>query len=110
MGHAFYSSPFQFKNLSSGKVFSFSASFALVTVPVFYNSSDVGNLSNHLFAVDSNTVQDFEFGDINDNHVGIDINSLASNKSENAGYYTDDSGVTRKDLNLSDGKRRKKKQ
>ncbi|KAI9112175.1 hypothetical protein K1719_016698 [Acacia pycnantha] len=131
MGHAFYSSPFQFKNLSSGKVFSFSASFALVTVPVFYklgghglaftiatskdpkglpsqylgllNSSDVGNLSNHLFAVEFDTVQDFEFGDINDNHVGIDINSLASNKSETAGYYTDDSGVTRKDLNLSGG-------
>ncbi|KAK4270357.1 hypothetical protein QN277_023400 [Acacia crassicarpa] len=131
VGHAFYSSPFQFKNSSSGKVFSFSASFALVTVPVFYklgghglaftiatskdpkglpsqylgllNSSDLGNLSNHLFAVEFDTVQDFEFGDINDNHVGIDLNSLVSNKSETAGYYTDDSGVTRKDLNLSGG-------
>lgn len=131
MGHAFYPSPFHLKNTSSGKAFSFSASFALVTVPVFYklgghglaftiapskqlkalpsqyigllNASDIGNFSNHLFAVEFDTVQDFEFGDKNDNHVGIDLNSLVSNASETAGYYTDDAGLIKQDLNISSG-------
>ncbi|KAE9592057.1 hypothetical protein Lal_00038308 [Lupinus albus] len=130
MGHAFYPSPFQFKNSTNGKVFSFSTSFALAIVPEYpklgghglaftiapskdlkalpsqylglLNSSDIGNFSNHIFAVEFDTVKDFEFGDINDNHVGIDINSLQSNASETAGYYTDDS--TKQDLTLESGK------
>lgn len=132
IGHAFYPSPFQFKDSTTGKAFSFSTSFALAIVPEYpklgghglaftlatstdlkalpsqylglLNSSDMGNFSNHLFAVEFDTVQDFEFGDKNDNHVGIDINSLVSNASETAGYYTDDSGSTRQDLNLKGGK------
>ncbi|XP_019459040.1 PREDICTED: L-type lectin-domain containing receptor kinase S.4-like isoform X2 [Lupinus angustifolius] len=130
LGHAFYPSPFHFKNSTNGKVFSFSTSFALAIVPEYpklgghglaftiapskdlkslpsqylglLNSSDIGNFSNHLFAVEFDTVQDFEFGDINDNHVGIDINSLQSNASATAGYYTDDS--TKQDLTLKSGK------
>ncbi|KAJ1402630.1 Serine/threonine-protein kinase, active site [Sesbania bispinosa] len=129
MGHAFYPSPFQLKNSTTGKVLSFSSSFALAIVPEYpklgghglaftiattkdlkalpsqylglLNSSDVGNFSNHLFAVEFDTVQDFEFGDINDNHVGIDINSLQSNASATAAYYTDDS--TKQDLNIKSG-------
>ncbi|KAI4354544.1 hypothetical protein L6164_003396 [Bauhinia variegata] len=130
MGHAFCATPFQFKNSTDGKAFSFSTSFALAIVPEYpklgghgmaftiatsknlkalpsqylglLNASDVGNFSNHLFAVEFDTVQDFEFGDINDNHVGIDINSLVSNASAAASYFTDDS--TQKDLNLKGGK------
>ncbi|KAF1883966.1 hypothetical protein Lal_00012926 [Lupinus albus] len=122
MGHAFYPSPFQFKNSTNGKVFSFSTSFALAIVPEYpklgghglaftiapskdlkalpsqylglLNSSDIGNFSNHIFAVEFDTVKDFEFGDINDNHV--------VNASETAGYYTDDS--TKQDLTLESGK------
>ncbi|XAR68923.1 Non-specific serine/threonine protein kinase [Bertholletia excelsa] len=121
MGHAFYSSPLQFKNSTNGSAFSFSTCFAFVIVPEYpklgghgiaftispstdlnsalpsqylglLNSTDIGNFSNHLFAVEFDTVQDFEFGDINDNHVGVDINSLVSNKSAPA------------DLNLKGGK------
>ncbi|KAL0451122.1 UNVERIFIED_CONTAM: L-type lectin-domain containing receptor kinase S.4 [Sesamum latifolium] len=66
------------------------------------NSSDVGNFSNHLFAVEFDTVQDFEFGDINDNHVGIDINDMESNQSAAAAYFSDNS--VKKDLNLKGGK------
>ncbi|KAJ0028097.1 hypothetical protein Pint_35371 [Pistacia integerrima] len=129
-GHAFYSSPIQFKNLTTGKVFSFSTSFAVAIVPEYpklgghglaftispsknlkslpsqylglFNSSDVGNFSNHLFAVEFDTVQDFEFQDINDNHIGIDINSLTSNASTTAAYFTDSS--TKENLTLKSGK------
>ncbi|XP_038697356.1 L-type lectin-domain containing receptor kinase S.4-like [Tripterygium wilfordii] len=130
MGHALYASPFQFKNSSSGKAFSFSASFAFAIVPEYprlgghglaftmatskelkgalpsqylglLNASDIGNSTNHLLAVEFDTVQDFEFGDINDNHVGIDINSLNSNKSAAAAYFIDD--TTKVDLNLKSG-------
>ncbi|KAJ7950278.1 Lectin receptor kinase [Quillaja saponaria] len=123
-------SPFRFKNSTTGKAYSFSTCFALAIVPEYpklgghgfafaiattkdlkalpsqylglLNSSDNGNFSNHLFAVEFDTVQDFEFGDINDNHVGIDINSMESNKSAAAGYFSDDS--MKHDLNLKSGK------
>lgn len=116
LGHAFYSSPIHFKKGNDSKVSSFSTSFAFATIPEYpelgghgfaftispskdladtypsqylglLNPKDVGNFSNHLFAVEFDTVQDFEFGDINDNHVGIDLNSMVSNKSVPAGLY-----------------------
>lgn len=130
MGHGIYSSPIKFKNSTTGKAFSFSTSFAFVIVPEYpklgghglaftvapskdlkalpsqylgiLNASDVGNFTNHVFAVEFDTVQDFEFGDINDNHVGIDINSLKSNLSDVAAYYTEDSG--KQNLSLKSGK------
>ncbi|XP_059432013.1 L-type lectin-domain containing receptor kinase S.4-like [Corylus avellana] len=40
--------------------------------------------------------------DINNNHVGVNINSLASNGSATAAYFTDDS--TKQDLNIKSGK------
>lgn len=131
MGHAFYTSPFRFKNSTSGAAFSFSAQFAIAIVPEYpklgghglactfspstelrgalpsqylglLNSSDMGNFSNHLFAVEFDTVQDFEFQDINDNHVGININSLTSNASASAGYFGDDNS-TKQNLTLKSG-------
>lgn len=133
MGHAFYPSPFHLKNTTTGKALSFSTSFALAVVPEYpklgghgmaftiatskdlkalpsqylglLNSSDVGNFSNHLFAIEFDTVKDFEFGDINDNHVGIDLNSLRSSASVTAGYYSDsDSSSTAKNLTIQSGK------
>ncbi|GLT37499.1 hypothetical protein SLA2020_118120 [Shorea laevis] len=130
MGHAFYSSPFLFKNSSSGEAFSFSASFAFAIVPEYpklgghglaftiasskdlrgalpsqylglLNASNIGNSSDHLFAVEFDTVQDFEFQDINDNHIGININSMTSNASAPAGYYSDSS--TKQNLTLKSG-------
>ncbi|TMX00623.1 hypothetical protein EJD97_000441, partial [Solanum chilense] len=67
------------------------------------NASDIGNFSNHIFAVEFDTVRDFEFGDIDDNHVGININSLESNKSAAAGYFINDQN-SKQDLNLKSGK------
>ena len=137
LGHAFYSTPIQFKNNSSSadsKVFSFSTAFAFAIVPQYptlgghgfaftiapskdlpngYPSQylgllcpkNLGNFSNHLLAVEFDTVQDFEFGDINDNHVGINLNNLASNKSVKAAFFPDGSTSQQEqqDLNLKSG-------
>ncbi|CAK7333959.1 unnamed protein product [Dovyalis caffra] len=131
LGHAFYPSSFKFKNSSNGKASSFSTSFTFIIVPEYPKlgghglaftiattkdlkalpsqylgilNSSVVNLTNHLFAVEFDTVQDFEFGDINDNHIGIDINSLKSKASAAAAYYTGDSVSSKQDLNLKGGK------
>ncbi|XP_075486442.1 L-type lectin-domain containing receptor kinase S.4-like [Primulina tabacum] len=129
-GHAFYPTQLQLKNSTTGAVFSFSTCFALAIHPEYpklgghgmaftispskelntslpsqylglMNSSDVGNSTNHIFAVEFDTVQDFEFGDINDNHVGIDFNSMVSNVSAAAAYFGD--GLMKNNLNLKGG-------
>ncbi|KAG2639765.1 L-type lectin-domain containing receptor kinase SIT2-like [Panicum virgatum] len=51
------------------------------------NGSNNGNDTNRVFAVELDTMQNNEFRDISDNHVGIDINSLVSVDSTNAGYH-----------------------
>ncbi|GAB4833855.1 hypothetical protein Ancab_032102 [Ancistrocladus abbreviatus] len=121
MGHAFYASPIKFKNSANGSAFSFSTAFTFATVPEFqtlgghgfaftvspptnnlstalpsqylglFNSANVGNFSNHIFAVEFDTVQDFEFADIDDNHIGIDLNNLVSNYSATAAYFMENS-------------------
>ncbi|KAE8802649.1 Lectin-domain containing receptor kinase A4.2 [Hordeum vulgare] len=47
-----------------------------------------GKASNHVFAVEFDTVTDLEMNETNGNHVGVDVNSLVSNVSEQAAYYT----------------------
>ncbi|KAK8949854.1 L-type lectin-domain containing receptor kinase S.4 [Platanthera guangdongensis] len=110
IGHAFYPVPIRFKKPADGSPFSFSTAFAFAIIPEYpklgghglafaitnssslpgalpsqylglLNDKNMGNASDHLFAVEFDTVQDFEFGDINDNHVGVNLNNLASNKS-----------------------------
>nr|DAD26499.1 TPA_asm: hypothetical protein HUJ06_027967 [Nelumbo nucifera] len=129
-GYAFYPSPLRFENSTDSVAFSFSTSFAFAIVPEYpnlggdgfaftiastrefkaaypnqylgiLNPNILGNFSNHVFAVEFDTVKDFGFDDINDNHVGIDINNLHSNASATAAYYTDDS--TKHDLYLKSG-------
>uniref|UniRef100_A0A0E0BJ00 non-specific serine/threonine protein kinase n=1 Tax=Oryza glumipatula TaxID=40148 RepID=A0A0E0BJ00_9ORYZ len=65
------------------------------------NSNNDGNSSNHIFAVELDTFQNTELKDINDNHVGIDINSVHSMKSQPAGFY-DDTNIFR-NLSLNSG-------
>ncbi|KAF8776685.1 hypothetical protein HU200_003413 [Digitaria exilis] len=112
LGHAFYPTPLRFLD-GNGTAVSFSTQFAVTVVPEFaqlgghgfafvvcpdpslpgalpsqylglFSAADDGNATNHVFAVEFDTVQDFEFGDINGNHVGVDLNSLVSNKSASA--------------------------
>ncbi|KAK3127493.1 hypothetical protein QOZ80_7AG0574170 [Eleusine coracana subsp. coracana] len=56
------------------------------------NSADNGNRSNHIFAVELDTIANAEFHDMSSNHIGIDVDSLVSAKAANAGYYDDGTG------------------
>ncbi|CAE5960085.1 unnamed protein product [Arabidopsis arenosa] len=104
-------------NASSSSVYSFKTSFtfvisprrknpnpghglAFIVVPNDKNDSasglgylslvnrfNNGNPKNHLFAVEFDVFKDKSLGDINDNHVGININSVNSTVSKKAGYW-----------------------
>jgi len=131
-GHAFYPYPVSFKKSSNGTVSSFSTTFvfaiiseyhtlsghgiAFVIAPTrglpgalpsqylgLFNGSNNGKATNHVVAIELDTIQSDEFADINDNHVGIDINGLKSQKSAGVGYYAD-SGEFRT-LSLISGER-----
>ncbi|EMS46625.1 L-type lectin-domain containing receptor kinase IV.1 [Triticum urartu] len=130
-GHAFYPTPLHFRKSHNDTVQSFSVAFvfaihssypimsrqglAFVVAPSMnfstalanqylglMNSQNNGNLSNHIFAIELDTVLNIEFKDINTNHVGIDINSLQSIESNSAGYYDDRNG-TFQDMVLASG-------
>lgn len=62
-----------------------------------------GNSSNRVFGVEFDVFRNEEFRDINDNHVGIDVNSLTSVNSTEAGYFQDQDGVFRR-LQLNNGR------
>ncbi|KAG9142589.1 hypothetical protein Leryth_011673 [Lithospermum erythrorhizon] len=130
-GHAFYSNPIKFKNTQDEASSSFSTSFvfsiiseyqplsahgmAFVIAPTrglpgalpasylgLFNESNEGNVTNHVVAVELDTIQNLGFHDIDDNHVGIDINGLTSSLSSPAGYYDDKDGGFR-NLSLVSG-------
>ncbi|XP_020090251.1 L-type lectin-domain containing receptor kinase IV.1-like [Ananas comosus] len=68
-----------------------------------FGAGNNGNFSNHVFAVEFDTAYiPGMFNETNDNHVGIDINSIISNISTPAGYYSNDSKKV--DLELEMGK------
>ncbi|WVZ60722.1 hypothetical protein U9M48_010706 [Paspalum notatum var. saurae] len=78
------------------------------TMPYQYlgllNTTDgAGAATNHILAVEFDTVLNYEFADINNNHVGIDVDSLRSVAAASAGYYDDDAaagGGVLRDLSL----------
>ncbi|XP_020273981.1 L-type lectin-domain containing receptor kinase IV.1-like [Asparagus officinalis] len=131
IGHAFFPIPFSFINSSSGNPLSFSTSFVFAIVPQYqdvsahglafvispskeivgagpsqylglFNLTSNGNSSNHIVAVELDTVQTFDYNDINDNHVGIDINSLHSIDSAPVSFVSDSDGGLR-NLSLISG-------
>jgi serine/threonine protein kinase len=67
------------------------------------NNGPTAASSNHIFAVELDTVRNVEFQDIDNNHVGIDINTLSSVRSGTAAFYDDKEGGTLKNLTLSSG-------
>ncbi|KAB2622099.1 L-type lectin-domain containing receptor kinase IV.1-like [Pyrus ussuriensis x Pyrus communis] len=121
IGHAFYPNPVTFKNSSDGPVLSFSSTFTFamrykvrqghgivfVIAPTtglpgaspvgffgLFNRTNDGSPTNHVFAVELDTFENPEFNDINDNHVGIDINGVVSVVSAPAGYYAGERLIT----------------
>ncbi|XP_057829171.2 L-type lectin-domain containing receptor kinase SIT2 [Cryptomeria japonica] len=55
-----------------------------------FNLSTFRDQSNHLFAVEFDTQKNPLFEDIDDNHVGVDLNSIISVNSTPAGYWIGD--------------------
>ncbi|KAM0941363.1 putative protein kinase RLK-Pelle-L-LEC family [Dioscorea sansibarensis] len=118
--HAFFPTPLTFKNSSSGLLLSFSTSFIFSiilehkdltghgltfalshsinlssTLPsqylgLFNQTTSNGDPSNHVLAVELDTNFNPEFGDIDNNHLGIDFNSLTSIYASHASYFTVD--------------------
>ncbi|CAL9240119.1 unnamed protein product [Arabidopsis halleri] len=117
-GQVFYNDPLRFKNSVNGTVYSFSTTFVFViefhngtfggyglafvicptrglshTFPTTYlglfNRSNMGDPENHIVAVELDTKVDQQFEDKDANHVGIDINSLVSDRAALAGYFKD---------------------
>ena len=106
-GQAFHPTPLHFRNQSlNSTVQSFSAAFVFAIrsiapgvsahsnqfLGLLSRKQNFGNSSNHIFAVELDTVLSNDMLDADDNHVGIDINDLRSVKSHYAGYYDDTSG------------------
>eukprot|EP01018_Ginkgo_biloba_P039455 Gb_09937 [translate_table: standard] len=117
MGRAVYPFPLRFKNGNNTKASSFSTTFIFSLVPHppytpghglafiltpsehlngaiasqylgLFNTSTNGRNDSHLFAVEFDTVQNVEFEDIDNNHVGVDLDNLQSVNSTAAGYWT----------------------
>ncbi|CAN8247315.1 unnamed protein product [Cochlearia groenlandica] len=116
-GQAFHGLPIRFLNPNSSNSISFSTSFvfaitqgpgapghgfAFVISPSMdftgalpsnylglFNASNNGNPLNRILAVEFDTVQAVELNDIDDNHVGIDVNSVVSVESATASYFDD---------------------
>ncbi|KAJ6821753.1 L-type lectin-domain containing receptor kinase IV.1-like [Iris pallida] len=115
MGHAFRPAPLNFRS-PTGKLLSFSTTFVFAIAPQYpdftsdgmaflvsrtnnlsaatpnkylglFNPNNNGNTTNRILAVELDTLQNPEFQDIDNNHVGIDINGLTSISSYAAGYY-----------------------
>ncbi|KAK8458211.1 hypothetical protein SEVIR_3G335400v4 [Setaria viridis] len=127
VGHAFRSSPVRFLH-GGGRLASFSTAFVLDIVTVgsggghglafvvspsttlpgaspeiylgVFGPTTNRNASNHVLAVEFDTVMDLEMDDINGNHVGVDVNSLFSNVSEPVAYYAGDGDNTKVPVTL----------
>ncbi|XVF05467.1 hypothetical protein REPUB_Repub05bG0174600 [Reevesia pubescens] len=67
-----------------------------------FNTSSAGLSSNHVFAIELDSVSSPDFGDINGSHVGVDVNSLRSLESAPPTYFAEDEGKN-KSLDLLSG-------
>ncbi|KAG7629110.1 putative L-type lectin-domain containing receptor kinase V.5 RLK-Pelle-L-LEC family [Arabidopsis thaliana] len=124
-GQAFENEHVEIKNSSTGVISSFSVNFFFAIVPEhnqqgshgmafvisptrglpgassdqylgIFNKTNNGKASNNVIAIELDIHKDEEFGDIDDNHVGININGLRSVASASAGYYDDKHGSFKK--------------
>ncbi|XP_002517905.2 probable L-type lectin-domain containing receptor kinase VII.2 [Ricinus communis] len=68
-----------------------------------FNFTNNGNSDNHVLAVEFDTFRNQEFNDLNDNHVGIDVNSLTSMAQKEAGFWAGKDNEKFKELKLNNG-------
>ncbi|KAL2328210.1 hypothetical protein Fmac_021637 [Flemingia macrophylla] len=99
-----------FKDLLPGHGFVFILSPSAGTTGVssaqhlgLFNLTNNGDPNNHVFGIEFDVFDNQEFNDINDNHVGVDVNSLISFTSHAAGFWGGGSGDKFVDLKLNDG-------
>ncbi|CAN1239896.1 L-type lectin-domain containing receptor kinase VII.1 [Linum grandiflorum] len=71
----------------------------------FLNRTNDNNPNTHVFGVEFDVFANQEFNGIDDNHVGIDLNSLTSRFANLAGYWPDSGrgGSDFKPLKLNNG-------
>ena len=68
-----------------------------------FNFTNNGNPNSHIFGVEFDVFSNQEFDDINDNHVGVDVNSLKSVASNQAGFWGGSKDDNFKELKLNNG-------
>ncbi|XP_027342685.1 probable L-type lectin-domain containing receptor kinase VII.2 [Abrus precatorius] len=68
-----------------------------------FNRSTSGNASNHVFAVEFDDFRNEEFNEDNDNHVGVNLNSMISMYSEPAAFWGGKDGEELESLKLASG-------
>ncbi|KAH1084131.1 hypothetical protein J1N35_023892 [Gossypium stocksii] len=129
-GQSVYKNLIQFKNSTNATVSSFSTTFNFAIVPEYthlgghglafvispndeisgalptqylslFNATNIGLDSKRIVVIELDKVRDFLVGDIDNNHVGININSSLSVTFASAGYFTDEGEF--KNLNLKSG-------
>ncbi|RXH90440.1 hypothetical protein DVH24_035204 [Malus domestica] len=132
LGRAFYSHKIPTKYADSSEALNFSTSFIFSLAPVknllpghgfaflfspfsglsgasssqhlgFFNFSNNGDPNNNIFGVEFDVFENQEFQDPDDNHVGLDINSLTSNASSTAGYWSGGLDQDFNELKLNNG-------
>ncbi|GFP96332.1 L-type lectin-domain containing receptor kinase vii.1 [Phtheirospermum japonicum] len=134
IGRALYSSRIPTKHPNTTLVLPFSTSFIFAMAPLenllpghglvflfvphegiegsssaqnlgFLNFTNNGNPNNHVLGIEFDCFRNEEFNDINDNHVGVDVNSLISVSAHEAGFWReDDDEETFDDLQLNNGR------
>ncbi|CAI0549711.1 unnamed protein product [Linum tenue] len=67
-----------------------------------FNLTNDGSPSNRVLAVEFDVFMNQEFNDLNDNHVGVDVNSLTSIAQREAGFWRGDGGFEELMLNSAE--------
>ncbi|GAU27164.1 hypothetical protein TSUD_104730 [Trifolium subterraneum] len=132
IGRAFYPQKVPTKSSNSSTILPFATSFIFSVAPIkniitghgfafiftpsrglngttsneyigLFNLTNEGNPNNHVFGVEFDIIRNEEFNDTNGNHIGIDVNSLKSLTSDEAGYWGGKYDNEFKVLNIKSG-------
>lgn len=68
-----------------------------------FNFTNNGNPLNRIFAIEFDVFANQEFNDVDDNHVGVNVNSLTSIASHTAGIWGGKGDNEFKEMDLNNG-------